>query len=135
MDLLLKTICVGGHLIVYPDKVTIEMKGWGVHNVKSLDAYQITGVDVKTTYAKVLFSQGAATVTVYATGDQKLVAKLVKLADAQKAEELINDMIRKKSTAGRSGGVDELEKLADLKKKGIITDAEFEAKKKQILGL
>ena len=32
-------------------------------------------------------------------------------------------------------GLDELEKLAYLKDKGIITAKEFEAKKKQILGL
>ncbi|MCH7576643.1 MAG: SHOCT domain-containing protein [Chloroflexi bacterium] len=30
---------------------------------------------------------------------------------------------------------DELEKLADLKVKGVITNEEFEAKKKQLLGL
>lgn len=31
--------------------------------------------------------------------------------------------------------LEELEKLADLRDKGIITDAEFEAKKKELLGL
>jgi hypothetical protein len=31
--------------------------------------------------------------------------------------------------------LDELEKLGDLRDKGIITDEEFEAKKKQLLGL
>jgi hypothetical protein len=33
------------------------------------------------------------------------------------------------------GDYDELERLSDLKKKGIITQDEFDAKKKQILGL
>jgi len=33
------------------------------------------------------------------------------------------------------GGADELEKLAGLKDKGIITQAEFDAKKKELLGL
>lgn len=38
--------------------------------------------------------------------------------------------------SGNSGGsLDDLEKLANLKQKGIITEAEFQAKKKQILGL
>ena len=32
-------------------------------------------------------------------------------------------------------GLDELEKLASLHQRGILTDAEFEAKKKEILGL
>lgn len=35
----------------------------------------------------------------------------------------------------QSSGADELEKLAALKEKGIITQAEFNAKKKQLLGL
>jgi hypothetical protein len=37
--------------------------------------------------------------------------------------------------AGEPSYLDELEKLADLRDKGIITDAEFEAKKKELLGL
>jgi uncharacterized membrane protein YcjF (UPF0283 family) len=41
-----------------------------------------------------------------------------------------------KRAAGSSGGnsADELAKLADLKSKGILTDAEFEAQKAKILG-
>jgi hypothetical protein len=35
----------------------------------------------------------------------------------------------------KGSSIDELEKLASLREKGIITDVEFEAKKKQILGL
>ncbi len=39
-----------------------------------------------------------------------------------------------KQTAGTSGGsADELAKLADLKSKGVITDAEFEAQKAKLL--
>jgi len=38
-----------------------------------------------------------------------------------------------KKAAGR--GINDLEKLAELKEKGIITEEEFNAKKKQILGL
>jgi len=34
-----------------------------------------------------------------------------------------------------NSGLNDLEKLADLRNKGIITPDEFEAKKKQILGL
>ena len=37
--------------------------------------------------------------------------------------------------AGKSGGVDDLEQLARLHEEGILTDEEFTAKKKQILGL
>ncbi len=39
------------------------------------------------------------------------------------------------SSSGNGGGLDELEKLASLRDKGIITEEEFAQKKKQILGL
>jgi hypothetical protein len=41
-----------------------------------------------------------------------------------------------KQAAGSSGGssADELAKLGDLKAKGVITDAEFEAQKAKLLG-
>ena len=38
-----------------------------------------------------------------------------------------------KQTAGSSSNVDQLAKLADLKAKGVLTDAEFEAQKAKIL--
>ncbi|MGH3578243.1 MAG: SHOCT domain-containing protein, partial [Mycobacterium sp.] len=38
-----------------------------------------------------------------------------------------------KETAGSSGSADELAKLADLKTKGVITDAEFESQKARLL--
>ena len=38
-----------------------------------------------------------------------------------------------RQTAGSSGSADELAKLADLKDKGVITDAEFDAQKARIL--
>ena len=34
-----------------------------------------------------------------------------------------------------NSSLDQIEKLADLKSKGIITDLEFELKKKELLGL
>lgn len=38
-------------------------------------------------------------------------------------------------TGSSTSDLDELQKLADLRDQGILTDEEFEAKKKQILGL
>jgi hypothetical protein len=35
--------------------------------------------------------------------------------------------------AGSSGTADQLAKLADLKEKGVLTDAEFEAEKAKVL--
>ncbi len=50
----------------------------------------------------------------------------------QKIEEKISQA---SSMPATSSGADELEKLASLKEKGIISQDEFDAKKKQILGL
>jgi len=58
------------------------------------------------------------------------------VSNAKKAQEFILQEIN--VNANKSGGSNnyyDLEKLADLKEKGIITQEEFEAKKKQILGL
>ena len=44
-------------------------------------------------------------------------------------------MVRAKPGSGSSSGLADLEKLADLKVKGIITDDEFMAKKRQLLGI
>lgn len=38
-------------------------------------------------------------------------------------------------SSGGSNSLDDLEKLAELRKKGILTEEEFQAKKRQILGL
>ena len=51
---------------------------------------------------------------------------------AQAQQKAFDDYVKK--AAGTSGGsVDELAKLADLKEKGVITDAEFQAQKAKLL--
>jgi hypothetical protein len=53
---------------------------------------------------------------------------------AEKAQEFImNEALG--SGKQSASGVDDLEKLSALKEKGVITEEEFKAKKKQILGL
>lgn len=56
--------------------------------------------------------------------------------DFAKAKQQIEERINQQggSQPARSG-LDELEKLAELKEKGVITEQEFTAKKKQLLGL
>jgi hypothetical protein len=53
---------------------------------------------------------------------------------AAREQKAFDAYVRK--TAGTSGGgsADELAKLADLKAKGVITDAEFDAQKAKLLG-
>lgn len=46
-----------------------------------------------------------------------------------------NDQPTEQSSAGEVDQVAQLEKLAELKEKGILTEEEFALKKKEILGL
>jgi hypothetical protein len=50
-------------------------------------------------------------------------------------DRLRQELARPNAPAPTSSPLDELEKLASLRQKGIITDEEFAAKKKQLLGL
>jgi len=52
-------------------------------------------------------------------------------AQAQRQQQAFDSYV--KETAGGSGSADELAKLADLKAKGVLTDAEFEAQKAKLL--
>jgi len=56
---------------------------------------------------------------------------------SEKAQEFIQNEIPNHSKQPQNGHseLDELEKLSDLKEKGILTQEEFEQKKKQLLGL
>ena len=54
------------------------------------------------------------------------------LEQAQRRQEAIDAQVRE--AAGASGSVDQLAQLADLKKKGVLTDAEFQAQKAKLLG-
>lgn len=53
--------------------------------------------------------------------------------DFEEAKKLIEDHINSTNKPGESQ-LDEIEKLANLKNKGIITEDEFQTKKKQLLG-
>ena len=51
------------------------------------------------------------------------------------AKRLIEERINAVNSPAKNSGLDDLEKLAALKEKGIISEEEFQAKKKQLLGL
>jgi len=94
MDYLLKTRCTKGYLVVYENKVSLELQSLGVDNESSLPYSQITGVEVKTTMAAIpILSKGKATVTVFSKGDQKLIAGMVDLKDAKRIKEIIEEKI------------------------------------------
>ena len=51
------------------------------------------------------------------------------------AKKLIEERINAVNSPAKNSGLDDLEKLDTLKKKGIISEEEFQAKKKQLLGI
>jgi hypothetical protein len=53
------------------------------------------------------------------------------VAQAQRQQHAFDDYVRQ--TAGGASQADELAKLADLKAKGVLTDAEFEVQKAKLL--
>lgn len=88
-QVLLRTRCTKGHLIIYEDKVSIELKALGVDNSESLQRDQITGVDVKSTTASLFGLGGSSTVTINSTGGKSMEAKMVKSKDAQRIRAIL----------------------------------------------
>ena len=93
-NVLLKTRSTKGFLVVYENKVAVELKALGTQRTNSMPYSRITGVEVKTTMAKIpLLSKGAATVKIFGKGEQVLECGMVNLDDAVKAKELIESRI------------------------------------------
>jgi len=55
------------------------------------------------------------------------------IADAQQREQQFQSYVRDAAGSGSPSTADELSKLADLKAKGVITDAEFQQQKAKLL--
>ena len=73
-------------------------------------------------------------------GSGNLLVKALNKQEAEKAKELIEEKRSKaqsaeKTKSNNGSSADEIKKLADLRDQKIITEQEFQAKKKQILGL
>ena len=85
---------------------------------------------------KAAFTDGAANLTVTADLNMVLASQSQVLMNQAKLTEFM-DLVKSfaPNPAAGNSGLNDLEKLADLRDKGIITPADFEAKKKQILGL
>lgn len=91
MNILLKTRCSKGHLIVYEDRVAIEHSTLGDNSILFS---KVTGCQVQVKAAAIpILSKGLATLKVFTQGNQELVADLVTVADAKKAKELIDSKI------------------------------------------
>ena len=79
----------------------------------------------------------SAPITVSGTGGDlsaQLEAKGLDHERAQKVEEALAGVLQGNVSAGAQDPLDRLAKLADLKAKGVLTEAEFAAEKAKILG-
>ena len=85
---------------------------------------------------KAAFTDGAANLTVTADLNMVLASQSQVLMNQAKLTEFM-DLVKSfaPNPAANNSGLNDLEKLADLRDKGIITPDDFEAKKKLILGL
>jgi Short C-terminal domain len=85
---------------------------------------------------KAAFAGGITKMTVTADLNMILASQSQVLMNQAKLNEFM-DLVKSfaPNPAAGNSGLNDLEKLADLRDKGIITPDEFEAKKKQILGL
>jgi Short C-terminal domain len=85
---------------------------------------------------KAAFAGGVTNMTVTADLNMVLASQSQVLMNQAKLNEFM-DLVKSfaPNPAAGNSGLNDLEKLAELRDKGIITPDEFEAKKKQILGL
>jgi hypothetical protein len=144
---------LNGQIEVYEDKIVIKRNGilaWGSHfrkGDKTIPIKSITSVQLKTaSFFSRGFIQFGVLGGVESIGDVKAALKdensvifgrkhtagFVELK--QFIENKITNLSNKTGT-NTSQSIDELEKLSDLFNRRIITEEEFTAKKKQILGI
>ncbi len=113
---------MGSRARVYKNR--IELKRLGEN--ESIPLNQIASVQLGT--------MGQRTVIIETTGGKKYTTAVKDKKALRQA--IISAMESDKpQTSTAPSPTDELEKLADLKEKGIITQADFDAKKKQLLGI
>jgi len=142
---------INGQLTVKARSVVVARKGalgfmtQGLKGEKEIPIDQITAVQFKKAgmtsgYIQLTISGGVESKGgVFSAGNDENTVMFVKKsqADFEKAKSLIEERRSRPGAAAApaTSNLDEISKLADLKAKGIITDEEFAAKKKQLLGL
>lgn len=142
---------VGGQLELLENKIRIKRKGalalvtHGLKGDKEILINQISSIQFKNAgaltngYIQFAFLGGReAKGGILQAGQDENTIMFTKAQQSNFEE--IKSMIEKRMAEPEGRGtarseIDDLEKLAELKEKGIISEEEFNAKKKQILGL
>lgn len=148
---------VGDKLSVYEDRVVIKHKGvlnfmaMGIHGDKTIYYSDLTAIQYKAggmLAGHIQFSllggnESRGGVLNAASDENTITFNADKNAEAQKICEYINNKLREIKTAKTApvvqaapvSSADELKKFKELLDMGIISQEEFDAKKKQLLGL
>jgi hypothetical protein len=142
---------VNGQLMLLGNKIRIARKGmmaFSSHGfkgdkeilIKSISAIQFKSASSWTNgYIQFSFlgGQEAKGGLAQAVSDENtIIFKKSQQPEFEQMKSLIERKMAEPDIAPKSvGNLDELEKLAELKQKGIITEEEFNLKKKQILGI
>ncbi len=150
-QILMEAIGINGQLELLERKVRIRRKGvmsfmtQGLKGDKEILIKQISSIQFKEAtgftngYIQFSFLGGkeAKGGIFQATQDENsIMFKKRTQPDFVKIKSMIeNKMMTYEEKGSGSSGIHDLEKLAELKDKGIITEDEFAAKKRQILGL
>ena len=141
---------VNGQLELLENKIKIKRKGLrslmtqGLKGDKEIIIKQISSIQFKNAgltngYIQFAFLGGkeAKGGIVQAIQDENTIMfSKAQQSDFEEIKSLIEKRMAEPEGKGTSRSeIDDLEKLAELKEKGIISEEEFNAKKKQILGL
>ena len=153
--MILEAIGVNGELEVYENKIIITRKGWIARTVHSKKGdkiiliNQIESIQFKpwdrwqNGYIQFVLSGGYlanGNISIAVKDENTIMFNQKQQEIFEEAKRTIEDLISSNKNNNSSNqsthtNLDELEKLANLKEKGIITEDEFIAKKKQLLGL
>ena len=154
MNAIYKLIDQWGQLYVYEDKIVIERKGisafltQGLKGGKTIPIVSLTNIQFKPAgrltngyiQFSVLGEVGSKGGALAASFDENTVFFKKKNADvAENIRAFLEEKIINKSNTTQivqtASNADELKKFKELLDSGIITQEEFDAKKKQLLGL
>jgi predicted RNA-binding Zn-ribbon protein involved in translation (DUF1610 family) len=140
-----------GQLELLENKIRIKREGTmsflthGFKGEKEILIKQISSIQFKPTgnitagYIQFAFiggQEGKGAIWEAARDENTIMFNLDQQPDFEKIKKAIEDrIVSSQEGTPKSSGLDDLEKLANLHEKGIITEEEFNAKKKQILGL
>lgn len=153
--MLLEANGVSGQLEIYENEIIIKRNGWLARTIyskkgdKLILISQIQSIQFKpwdryqNGYIQFVLSGGYLAngdISIAVKDENTIMFNQKQQEIFEEAKRTIEDLIstikpNNNSNQSTHSNLDELEKLANLKEKGIITEDEFIAKKKQLLGL